>query len=339
VDDVARAMMIDDIRFSRDKSVHVKYDNMTRFLLYMQADNGWFHNFIWHDLSINKTYRTSLSEPNWWSWRAFWALSNYNGNNPQLAEKAKHSCERLAENVFQLYTDQPMVTDTLNGVVSPAWLPLGAAGDQAAILILGLEAYYKNVKKDERALQVIEKLSDGLMLTQKGDAKTFPFGAYLSWQNMWHAYGNGQAYAMLKAGKLLNRQDYIESALHEIDNFYPYLIKENFPAFFSLKKTGDRYEKIEMQQFAQIAYGFRPVIWACLEAFSLTGKDKYLNTAKRFTQWFSGKNIVNRQMYDPTTGRCYDGIISETEVNMNSGAESTIEALLSLQAFSKINQQ
>jgi len=38
-------------------------------------------------------------------------------------------------------------------------------------------------------------------------------------------------------------------------------------------------------------------------------------------------------MYDPSSGRCFDGINSETDVNMNSGAESTIEALLSLLAI------
>ena len=35
-------------------------------------------------------------------------------------------------------------------------------------------------------------------------------------------------------------------------------------------------------------------------------------------------------MYDPETGRCFDGILSETEINKNSGAESTIEALYAI---------
>jgi hypothetical protein len=339
VDDVARAMMIDAIRFSEDKDMQAKYDFMAEFLLYMQAENGYFHNFIWHDLSINKTYRTSLAEPNWWSWRAFWALSNYKGKNQQLAEKTKQACERLAENIFQLLLSQPLNTDTINGIEVPTWLPLGTAGDQAAILILGLEGYYQNVKKDELALQVIERLADGLKQTQKGDTGTFPHGAYLSWQNMWHAYGNNQAFSMLKAGQLLNRKDYIESALQEINYFYPYLMKGNFPAYFRIKKVGGRFEIIDQQQFPQIAYGFRPMIWACIEAFIVSGEEKYLHRAKEIVEWFSGKNITNQQMYDPATGRCYDGIVSETEVNRNSGAESTIEALLSLQAFDQIKHK
>ncbi len=339
VDDVARAMMIDAFSLSDDEELQAKYDFMAEFLLYMQAENGYFHNFIWHDLSINKTYRTSLAEPDWWSWRAFWALANYKSNDERLTEKAKQACERLAENAFQLLLTQPLTTENIEGLEVPTWLPLETAGDQAAILILGLEAYYQNVKKDERALQLIERLADGLIFTQKGDAETFPFGAYLSWQNMWHAYGNTQAYAMLKAGQLLDRKDYIESAFREIDHFYPYLVKENFPAYFRIKKIENRIDLVEQQQFAQIAYGFRPMIWACVEACNVTGEEKYLQQAEEIAAWFSGKNIAYQRMYDPASGRCFDGIVSETQVNKNSGAESTIEALLSLQVFDQIRQQ
>jgi hypothetical protein len=339
VDDVARAMMIDAMRFGNDSTIQAKYDYMAEFLLYMQAANGYFHNFIWHDMSINKTYRTSLAEPNWWSWRAFWALSSYNSNNHRLAKKAKQACELLAENTFELYLDQPSNFDTIEGVKVPTWLPLGTAGDQAAVLILGLEAYYQQLNKDERSLLLIEKLANGLMQTQKGDADHFPFGAFLSWENLWHAYGNSQAYAMLRAGQLLDRKDYIESALLEIDHFYPYLVENNYPAFFRLKKNNGQFKIIDNQLFPQIAYGFRPIIWACLEAYNITGDEKYLERANIVMNWFTGNNIAQHQMYNAETGRCFDGIVSEAEINMNSGAESTVEALLSLQVFDQIKQK
>jgi len=35
-------------------------------------------------------------------------------------------------------------------------------------------------------------------------------------------------------------------------------------------------------------------------------------------------------MYDSATGRCFDGIRGASEINRNSGAESTIEALMAL---------
>ncbi len=40
-------------------------------------------------------------------------------------------------------------------------------------------------------------------------------------------------------------------------------------------------------------------------------------------------------MYDSTTGRCYDAISTGNQVNLNSGAESTIEALLTMQRVQK----
>lgn len=335
VDDVARAMMIDAVRFSQDEEIMSKYDFMAEFLLYMQNENGWFNNFIWHDLSINTTYRTSLAEPNWWSWRAFWALTNYESQNEYLTRKADSACAVLAENIFELYLNKPLVSATFEGIEMPTWMPLRTASDQAAVLILGMEAYYKKVNKDERALKVIELMADGVLKTQKGDANTFPYGAYLSWENLWHAYGNGQAYALLRAGQLLNRTEYTESALKEIDNFYPFLISENYLSAFSLKKENNTFTLLNQQQFAQIAYGIRPMVWGCMEAFKVSGEKKYKDLAHRIVSWLSGNNIANQQMYDPETGRCFDGIVSETEVNKNSGAESTIEALLSLQVFNQ----
>jgi hypothetical protein len=38
-------------------------------------------------------------------------------------------------------------------------------------------------------------------------------------------------------------------------------------------------------------------------------------------------------MYHPESGRCYDGINADGSINLNSGAESTIEALLALLAI------
>ena len=49
--------------------------------------------------------------------------------------------------------------------------------------------------------------------------------------------------------------------------------------------------------------------------------------------WYFGNNPASQVMYDHLTGRAFDGINSATKTNFNSGAESTIEALLSIQAM------
>ena len=65
----------------------------------------------------------------------------------------------------------------------------------------------------------------------------------------------------------------------------------------------------------------------------MTNDSVYAIKAGEIASWFFGYNIVNQQIYFNSTGICYDGINSETSVNKNSGAESTIEALLALHAI------
>jgi hypothetical protein len=66
-----------------------------------------------------------------------------------------------------------------------------------------------------------------------------------------------------------------------------------------------------------------------------TGDNTYGKLAGLTAGWFYGNNAAGFPMYDPATGRGYDGLQgpSSFRVNMNSGAESTIEALMALQAI------
>jgi hypothetical protein len=51
----------------------------------------------------------------------------------------------------------------------------------------------------------IKSLADGIVLMEQSRYCTFfPYGAFLSWENTWHAYGNLQAYALMQAGNFLN---------------------------------------------------------------------------------------------------------------------------------------
>ncbi|MCD4724201.1 MAG: hypothetical protein K8R63_05100 [Bacteroidales bacterium] len=336
VDDVARALVFLSAytKNCNDPEIEIMIDNLTRFILSMQAENGYFYNFLWGDMSINKTYKTSVAEPNWWSWRALWALSEiYPKLSGNLAKRTKSATEQIIETVKNEYLKLPKDTILLEGISLPNWFPCGTAYDQSAILMIGMESYYHNIQKDTALIDLIEKFAEGLLLTQKGDCNNFPYGAYLSWNNLWHAYGNMQAYAMLRAGKLLGRDDFIESALNEINYFYTYLLNAGYLHHIYIKETEGKIYETEKRMYPQIAYGIRPMVYACLEAYNVTEKKKYVDMAQQLASWLAGNNPTAQQMYDPETGRCFDGIGSEKEVNKNSGAESTIEALLILQAI------
>ena len=54
---------------------------------------------------------------------------------------------------------------------------------------------------------------------------------------------------------------------------------------------------------------------------------EYLEKMKLAFSWFLGNNHLQRIIYNPCTGGCYDGI-EEHNVNLNQGAESTISYLM-----------
>lgn len=337
VDDVARAVVLlancpDDSCSSSRKLV---LDKMMDFLLYMQSDSGYFYNFIWNDGTINKTYRTSQALPDWWSWRAFYAMEEYAAISETNASKIEKASQKLAGRIFEdLLTTDRSVTET-EGITLPSWLPGKTASDQSGDIILALDKYYRRTN-DSRTPALISQLAEGIIVMQAGDSATFPYGAFLSWKNTWHAYGNTQAYALLRAGVLLKNNRFIEKALAEVDNFYPWLIENGFLNSFTIKLEDGSYEITEQENFPQIAYGIRPVVFACAEAYRITRNFRYIIMVRQAAGWFAGKNPAGKVMWDPATGRCFDGIISNEKINLNSGAESTIEALLTLQAIEKL---
>ncbi len=87
----------------------------------------------------------------------------------------------------------------------------------------------------------------------------------------------------------------------------------------------------EPRRFEQIAYGVRGVALGLIELYNATQDERYAKLAGLAASWFTGNNVAGVAMYDPETGRGYDGIQGPNEVNFNAGAESTIEALYTLQ--------
>ncbi len=338
-DDAARAALfyMKYYNLTGDVNSLNKAENLIKFLLYMQAGNGYYYNFIWPDHSINKTFKTSAAEPNWWSWRVILTLSKaypfFKNKNPDLIKEIELSLNN-AVNAAMNWLNEDTVKKYINygGLKIPAWLPYESAADQSAILLEGLTDYYE-IKKDPELLKHINFIAEGILQMQKGDSSEIPYSAFLSWQNTWHAWGNNQASSLLYIGKILNRNDFISSALKEVKYFYPFLIKENYLSAFKVEAENGKNKLIDVEKFSQIAYGIRPDVFACGRAFEITNDKLYLKTSVDIAKWFFGKNAASMKMYDPLTGRCFDGINDNSVINKNSGAESTIEALLTLIAL------
>jgi hypothetical protein len=101
VDDVARAALfyLNEPDLPSNVAKQQKLDKLVEFVLQMQADNGYFYNFLFGNLTINKTFKTSVAEPNWWSWRAFWCLNDcysyYKSKDPAMAARIDAATQKL----------------------------------------------------------------------------------------------------------------------------------------------------------------------------------------------------------------------------------------------------
>lgn len=327
VDDVARAIVLLAARPAGERH---RIEMLTRFVLRMQADNGYFHNFLWGDGRINREYRTSLAELNWWSLRALWGLEAAMPHlSPDTARRARAAADRLVANLKRDLPVGATGTTMVEGRRVPTWLPLESGADAGSTALLGLLPHWQRTR-DPATRALIERIGAGLVAMQAGDARRFPHGAFLSWQNRWHAWGNAQAYALLRAGKLLKRHDFTASALREVDHFHPYLLRTGMRSAFALRGDGKAYDA---ERFPQIAYGVSPMILAATEAYRQTGQRRYRTLAQRLGSWFTGTNDARRPMYDPGSGRTYDGLIAPGRINPNAGAESTIEGLFAITAL------
>lgn len=339
VDDAARAAIfyLEYYKAYNDPSSLAKYYKLVEFLLYMQADNGFFYNFLYDDNSINRTFRTSVAEPGWWSWRALWALiENSKITSVQdegISLRINAAVKKTIDALKQLIPAEKNEIE-IDGVKLPDWLPSQTASDQSALLVIVLSEYY-GISGDKEILNYLNSVMQGIMMMQINDPESEYNGAFLSWQNTWHGWGNSQSYALLRASRILNDDELKKSALLELNNFYNVLIKNGFLSYFKVEKKDCRYEEVESNKFPQIAYTIRPVVYALIEAYNITSDPAYARKAGEAAKWFTGGNPVNAKMYNGETGIIFDGIENDELINKNSGAESTIEGLMTLLKVSR----
>ncbi len=328
VDDAGRAAVVylRHYELTKNKQSLERAKALLKFVLKMQAADGEFYNFIYADHSINKNGTTSYKSFGWWAARGVWCTALgyriFRLVDPRFALQLKRAVEKAiphAEKLLYKYGE----ARTLHGFKVPKWLLFESASDASTELLFGLNEYY-SATRQARVKTLITKLAEGMMLMQDGDATKFPYGLHRSWETIWHMWGNGQTQALAQAGKLLTNKKMIASAEREAQGWYSRLLILGF------KKEIDCADTSKAMTYEQIAYGVRPVAVGLVRLYEATGKKEYLKMAGLACSWFFGNNSLQQQMYDSSTGVCFDGITDSTKVNKNSGAESTIEALHSV---------
>ncbi len=273
----------------------------------------------------------SDSGPSYWLARSIWALGEgyeaFRGADPAFAaflrERLNLALDALDRQVLVNYGTYRV----LDGARIPAWLIVDGA-DASSEAVYGLSALVRAEPRNARARRDLERLADGVArMRVSADASTWPFGAILPWagsRSDWHAWGDQMAGALATAGSALGERRFIATAAGEVASFTPHLLAQGGAEQGWLPAPADR---------AQIAYGADATLQNLLRTADATGLAGFRKLAGIAAAWYFGNNRSGVQMYDPATGVTFDGLEADGRVNRNSGAESTIEGLLSMLAL------
>ena len=271
----------------------------------------------------------SDSDASYWVARTIWALGEgyaaFADSDPDfaafLSERLELSIEAIDRQVLDSYGQHL----DIDGERTPAWL-IADGGDASAEAVLGLAAYV-DAGGSDRARTALARLSEGIAGLSGGDAQSWPMGAVRPWalsRSIWHGWGSQMPAALARASATLGDPRLARPAIKDSFTFDPWLLTSGGPDNGRLPTRGDA---------SQIAYGADSRLQSLLATADATGKDSARQLAGIVAAWFFGANPAGEAMYDPATGRTFDGISGDGTINRNSGAESTIHGLLAMIAL------
>lgn len=335
VDDVARAAVVYLWEYERTNNPEwlLWARRCLEFVRYMQSEDGEFYNFVYTRAGdINRFGPTSYKSLGWWAMRGLWALGEgvrvFQTADPAYADQLAAAYQRTEAALIATMNNYGEYR-TLHGFDIPAWIPSDEPA-VAAVGLLGLAAYYQ-ARPNPTTADAITRIADGIAAYRLGTHTEYPFGLHPTRANapgFWHNWGAHMPHALVVAGRVLNRPDWIDSAEASANSF---LLRHL--AFEPFRHIGVVPYRLE-----QIAYGTNMLVQTYVALYEARGDEKYAIYAALVGSWYFGNNMAGSQMYFPQTGRAYDGINGPVRwrVNRNAGAESTIEALMSMSALSRL---
>lgn len=316
---------------------------LLRALTYMQTvsgeDAGNVVLWMQPDGSLNPSAEPvelpdpSDSEESYWLARTVWALGEgYAAFAEVDPEFAAFLDDRLDLSLTALERDSLSrygQWDVADGTRVPGWLIVDGA-DATAEAVIGLAAYVQAAPaspRTERARTDMTRYAEGIAAMSAGDASSWPYGAVLPWthsQSMWHGWGSQMAAGLARAAQVVDRPVLLRAAVKDVAVFTPYLLTATGPINGWLPSPSD---------LTQIAYGVDSRVQSLVAVADATDRSGLDQLAGIAASWYFGANRAGTPMYDPATGRTFDGLNGDGVVNQNSGAESTIHGLLSMLAL------
>ncbi|HMI47280.1 MAG TPA: sugar ABC transporter substrate-binding protein [Gemmatimonadaceae bacterium] len=317
LDDAARAAVVylreyEATGDARDRDEAVR---LLDFVIAMEQGDGEFVNFIDSAGRLNRDAPSSRKSMSYWAARSIWALGE--------AERVLRPRDSA-----RLATIQPVLNRAVSRMTREidAGRLIGGSTTATAEALLGLLAAQR-ASQSNTLVPLATRTAQLLAAHSAGNKTTAPWGAYVDRSDAsWHAWGARAPEALAIAGSALKRPELVAAARKEADGLWGrFLLAGKVPSTVARDGTAAWYP--------QIAYGISPIVEGYLALADATGERRYAVYAGLTASWLIGANPAGVNMYDEKTGRTFDGIDgpSPINVNRNSGAESTIEAVLALQ--------
>jgi len=307
------------------------------YVLYMQHSDGTFLNFI-TDPEMNETVfgdpspdvvdgikvdgsMTSIPALEFWSSRACWALGQgyetFSGDDAEFCNDLEDAIHRFLDALEAGPLDSYGEYETQRGKKIPSWLPNNDTYGTAPA-VLGLASYYR-ASGDGRTKRLLEQLADGIFECRSGDTVSPPFSTHLGSPpgTPWHTWGLRQSASLARAGDVLDKREYVESARREVSALHTlHLSSEAQIASFGPAPL----------VYHQLSYGTDALVHCCTELWEATGETAFARLGAQLSTWYCGNNVKGADMWDRETGRGFDGIYQDA-IDWKAGAESTVAAV------------
>jgi glycosyltransferase involved in cell wall biosynthesis len=302
-DDNARALIFAELLESeRVKELSQRPDLATTYLAFLHhaynPETKRFRNFMSYDRRWLEEAGSEDSQG-----RVFWALGTVVGRSKRMGRR------NLAGELF--VEALPIAKD----FESPR---------ACAFTLVGIHEYLRSFYGDSLAqelrVQLAEKLLALYRLLRKGEWRWFEEGL---------TYANAKLpHALLLSGRWLEHQEMFEAGLESLE-WLCGIQRGEAGQFVPIGSNGFYRKGGERARFDQQPIEAHSTVSACIEAYRVTGEDRWLAEASRAFDWFLGGNDLRLMVYDPSTGGCHDGL-QQNSVNQNQGAESTLAFMQSL---------
>jgi glycosyltransferase involved in cell wall biosynthesis len=157
------------------------------------------------------------------------------------------------------------------------------------------------------------------------------------WFEIVLAYDNARLpEALLRAGKVLGRQDFIHVGLETLD----WIVGRQTSPEGRFRAVGSESfgrPYAEPLQFDQQPLEAQATVDACAAAYEVTGDKRWYEEAMKAYRWYLGANDLELPLATAQDGGCFDGLMPNG-LNRNQGAESILALQLANCAISVLSK-